>query len=726
MILVFLVIVNISIQPEYYTNTNYFYEITGKDSIIYGATNGGVVAYNYSNGSLRVLTNTDGLQINRQSSICLDSSGYIWAGNAMGLTIIKQDFSSLQIGPFRYLTSTNIQEIVCSRDSIYVGSPSGLSFIDTKGTPTDTTDDTVIKISDTEGLPSKNVLSIAVADTLIWVGTDGGLVHFKKDFTSYVQYDVFDGLLSNKINKVFIIDTSVYVGTDQGLNSFQDDHFDTLLFGSGINDINYVGDSLVLVLNPDSQVGFYYQGTLTLAKNGLPYRCKVLSLLNIYGILFSGLGNRYTKDYFGEGIGRYDFDDSIWYIIKNQCISSNHISEITANEHGVFIACGTRGGDSRGFSWLNNDSEWINFTRDSLLSNDKIHRCTTAPDGKVWFGINAFSCSGGDTIMVFSFDPSNDEWNFLRCGYNGMDSTVAVWDIEFDNSNNMYLAIAGPSDRLWTIDSSLNTVYFLGERTPGFNVEIAIDSTSKIWRTIVDAGLIMIDTRNTLFDRSDDERYNYSTTDGLLSNSVRGCAVDKNNILYVATQNGLAIFDGINFSGITNISQQDLLDVELDSEGRVWVMAGDGIYYYDRELNITGGYNFDELNVHVEFIDDPQEIIQVQGFEFDQLRGCFWIGCETGLLKLDVQFDTLVRLDNILIYPNPVVGKDVVYIENIPIDSRVNIYTISGRKIEEDLTVDGVFGRVKWQIPENIGSGLYFALIKSNQGNKVCKFAVIR
>ncbi len=714
-----LCLVSISLQPEYYTNTNYWYEIAGTDSVIYGATNGGVVVYNHLSGSFSVLTDVDGLQMNRQRSVGLDSMGYVWVGTSVGLSVIDPALGSIHLYPSQNLASTYIQEIVCAEDSIYIGSTGGLSFIDTRGTPADTSDDLIKNIYDTDGLPSNNVLSIALDDTLIWVGTSDGLVHFRKDLSTPVQYDTSDGLLSRKINKVFVKDTLVYIGTDRGLNVFQNGHFDTLLIDYEILDISYLGDSLALALDTVSQFGFYYQGSFTTVENGIPYRCKVLSLLNINDNLFCGLGNRYTNDYFGEGLGRYDADGAVWDITKNQCLPSNHISEITANEHGVFVACGARARYSRGFGWLDENGEWTNFTRDSIIPSNHIHRCVTDSDGKVWFGVNYFSCVGGDTVMVFSFDPP-DAWNFLGYRYNGMDSTVAIWDIEFDKSNNMYLALAGPSNKLWVIDSALDNVYFLGVAMPEFNVEIAVDSAGNIWRTLAKVGLIV-------FDRSDNMQYNFSESDGLISNNTRGCAVDRNNNLYIATDAGLAVYDGTVFSAVTDVSlNDDLLDLEIDSEGRIWIMARNGIYYYDPQFNITDGFSYDALGIHIEFIDDPDEVIQVQGFTFDPLRQCFWLGGQTGLLKLAVRYETSPELEDILIYPNPVVGKEVVRIKNIPAESRVNIYSISGRRIAEDLEPDEVFGEVVWQIPESVGSGLYFALVQSHSGNRVCKFAIVR
>ena len=155
MILILVLVAEISIQPQYYTNTNYFYEITGYDTIIYGATNGGVIAFNTQTISFRVLTNTDGLQMNRQRCLGLDSSGYLWVGNELGLAQIDPDFQSIMIYPNQIGIST--QEIACQRDSIYVGSTDGLLFIRTMGTPGDFSDDSISRIFESEGLPSKYV-----------------------------------------------------------------------------------------------------------------------------------------------------------------------------------------------------------------------------------------------------------------------------------------------------------------------------------------------------------------------------------------------------------------------------------------------------------------------------------------------------------------------------------------------------------------------------------------
>ena len=120
MILILVLVAEINIQPYYYTNTNYYYEIVSQDSIVYGATSGGIIAYDGQSRIFQVLTNTDGLQQNRQKCLGLDSTGFIWVGNELGLALVNNNFSEVWIYPAEHLTGTNTQEIVCLRDSIYV------------------------------------------------------------------------------------------------------------------------------------------------------------------------------------------------------------------------------------------------------------------------------------------------------------------------------------------------------------------------------------------------------------------------------------------------------------------------------------------------------------------------------------------------------------------------------------------------------------------------------
>jgi hypothetical protein len=717
-----LIVLAINIKAEYYTNTNYIYDMTGLGSTIYCATNGGFTAFNTETEDFRVLTNTDGLQKNAQNCVGLDSSGNIWSGNDLGLVLVESDLSSIHVYPIDCLTCTRITDIVCRTDSVYVGSSNGLLFIDTRGTPTDFDDDRPIKIFD---LPCYSITSIAVDDTSIWVGTaTGGIAHFSKELIPINNYTVNHGLLANEINDLMFDGSQLYVATDAGLNRFAVDRFDTLLTNYSISKLSLLNDSIVLGLDQTQQVGLFSGGTVTIIRDGLPWYSKVLCLFNLRGELLCGLGNAAVRAYYGDGIGRYDEVNNLWSTVKNTCIPSNHIAEITANEHGVFVACGNRAGESRGLGWLTNQHQWVNFSTDSILSSNHVHRCISDFEGNVWLGYNAFPDST-TSVMLSRFDPQDSTWLSINNRYNGMEGTEAIWDIEFDNQKNMYLSLGRPTDKVWIVDSTLTTVYYLTPQIIEHRIEMALDSSGKIWQTHTAAGLSMTDTRNTLFDRTDDTYRNYTTADGLISNYMGGCVVDRNNTLYATTDEGLVIHDGTGFVNRTDISGSALLDVEIDSQGRIWLLARDGVHYLDPSSDIVVHWRFSDHNIDIDFLESIGELTQVQGFAFDPIRHCFWVGGETGLLQLTVAYDSIPQIGTATVYPNPV-HYSTVRIKDVPTDARVDIYTISGRRVAHDLIPDSVFGEVVWQIPEDAANGLYFAVVKSDQGTRTYRFAIVR
>ncbi len=717
-----LIVLAVSFRAEYHTNTNYIYDMTGLGDMVYCATNGGFMSFNTLTDDFAVLTNTDGLQKNTQNCVALDSSGHIWAGNDLGLVLIENDLDTIHVYPVECLTCTRTTDIVCLRDTVYVGSSNGFLFIDTRGTPTDFSDDRQIKIVE---LPCYSITSIAVDDTSIWIGTaTGGIVQLSKDMTSIGNYTVAHGLLDNEINDLMFIGSQLYAASNSGLNRFADDHFDTLLTNYTISKISYLNDSVVLALDQSRQIGLFDGDSVAIIRQGLPWGSKVLCLFNIQGELLCGMGNPYVRTYYGDGIGRYDEQSNLWSTVKNQCIPSNHIDEITANEHGVFVACGNRAQESRGFGWLNNEYEWTNFSTDSILPSNDVHRCATDPNGRVWLGYNAFPDVSG-SIMLSCFNPRDSTWFSVNNRHNGMEGTEAIWDLEFDSQKNMYLALGRPTDKMWIIDSSLNTVYYLAPQTIEFRIEVALDSSGRIWQTHPAAGLSFTDTRNTLFDRNDDTYSNYTTTDGLISNYMGGCVVDRYNTLYATADEGLVVHDGTGFTNRTDITESALLDVEIDSQERIWVLARDGIHYLDPRLAVVFHWRFSDHNIDINFLESIGEITQVQGFEFDPVRHCFWIGGETGLLQLSIRYDSMPLIGGATIYPNPA-RQNVVKIKDIPFDALVDIYTISGRRVAHDLIIDSAFGEVVWRIPDDIGSGLYIALVKSSQGNNAYKFAIVR
>jgi ligand-binding sensor domain-containing protein len=66
----------------------------------------------------------------------------------------------------------------------------------------------------------------------------------------------------------------------------------------------------------------------------------------------------------------------------------------------------------------------------------------------------------------------------------------------------------------------------------------------------------------------------YTTRDGLPSNSIYRCVIDKQGFLWIATENGLSKFDGKNFktySTAHGLADIEITDIFIDSSQRIWV-----------------------------------------------------------------------------------------------------------------------------------------------------------
>jgi two-component sensor histidine kinase len=66
----------------------------------------------------------------------------------------------------------------------------------------------------------------------------------------------------------------------------------------------------------------------------------------------------------------------------------------------------------------------------------------------------------------------------------------------------------------------------------------------------------------------------YTTKDGLPSSSIYKCVLDKNGFLWIATDNGIAKFDGKNFKTYTTaqgLPDNEITDIFIDSNQRIWV-----------------------------------------------------------------------------------------------------------------------------------------------------------
>jgi ligand-binding sensor domain-containing protein len=77
----------------------------------------------------------------------------------------------------------------------------------------------------------------------------------------------------------------------------------------------------------------------------------------------------------------------------------------------------------------------------------------------------------------------------------------------------------------------------------------------------------------------------FTTSDGLPSNTVYSILQDRNGFIWFATENGLSKFDGVsfeNFGSESGLSDNDILSIKEDKSGKIWLLLSNGTLNYYR------------------------------------------------------------------------------------------------------------------------------------------------
>jgi len=705
---------------EFYTNTNYVYQLRNEGSNLYAATSGGLSIFSMTDNSFATYTSTEGLPSNWVSCLEIDQDKNIWIGTNNGVGIMKADRSAIVRLPQRYFPSLKVNTIRGSNDTLYVGTEAGLLFINTAQTPTDTSDDERKIVRTSNGLNSDTVLSLA-ANKYIWVGTMNGITRFDKTFETITYY-----LGNHQIKAMAAKDTiNVYVGTDKGLYVSRDTNIDTLMRGWSVCDLALRNDSLFIVIPSDLIIYIISKDSFMIRNESLPPGIRLKSVTTTSSGWAVGLGNRHPIfDNTGEGIATWD--NGRYHVHKRHCIPSNAIADVAVSSNGrLFVALGPRGGIgaiTSGIAVLKDDSTWQHITKEKDgIPTDMVHRCDADKTGRVWFVGN---WEGG----AFFYDVVGDSWVHYNSGNSPIGSDIG-WDLGIDDNNNVFFSMAGPADRVIAVDSSLTTWTQLNPSSLGHASQIEPTADGGVYVAFKNEGLLYVDTRNTIDNVNDDTFRFYTEEEGLPSMNCQSVKSDREGRVFVATELGVALFhQGSNMildtktSGLIN---NDCIALTIDAQNRVWILTRAGISIYQPYLNTWQRLGFSENNLTITF---SQERLDTKAFLFDPYHNCIWFGSRSGLLRIAVSEPERSDLDSALVYPNPLTRNDhALVFKKLPSDAIIYIYSLSGRLIRKLDNFDPTIGGFIWFRAEGeLSSGLYFALAKTPRGKKVLKFAVVK
>ncbi len=510
--------------------------------------------------------------------------------------------------------------------------------------------------------------AIIQEESLLWIGTDNGLVCLNMLNQDMDHYDEISGLPYAGITSI-VIDSagSKWIGTGS-------------LLGGGGGLVRYDGDSWqVFDISNSDLPSNYIQMLYVDSSNNLWIGCGSSipqfggSLLKfdgnswtVYNHNNSGLPDTYINAMVEDSIGNYwictedglvKFDGNIWEVFTpaNSDILSIHVLSIEIDDHKKWL--GLYGGLT-----CYNDTSWTTYTpQNSPLPHHAVKNVAFDQQNNLWIGTwNGLACFDGtnwkvfdeentglltDDITALLIDEADNKWvgtfNYyndyglrkyndseLIC-YNTAPTLLRTNDInqiQVDNTNAKWICtqnglVKYQGDSWILFDSSNSDL-------PYNNIQdIDFDADGNIWACVLGDCPIGSPAVGalTMFNGTNWVSYN-SSNSGLPSNQITEVSIGDNGIIWiVAGGNSLVRFDGHNWD-IFNSNNSVLPCTYINNINTigsvVWLSTDNGLYKYD-------GLQWSVYNQSNSPL--PSNVIRNTAFDDDTL----WICTDAGLVKYD-------------------------------------------------------------------------------------------
>ncbi|PCI96027.1 MAG: hypothetical protein COB15_11510 [Flavobacteriales bacterium] len=579
--------------------------------------------YNFINYSIE-----DGLVQSQIRAISQDKYGYIWVGTLGGLS----KFDGINFENFSTndgLLNNQINAIYNdSRGNIWLGTRGGVSVYD----------GTVFKNFQFKDELNKNfVLSICEDKTgKIWLATDGGGVIYMVD-TSFNYIVLPNGSDNNYVRNIFVDDKeNKWLATRNGVSIIDSEMNikDTIrdvnatqvfvdennvwcsTYGDGVIQLTknkHINHSIktglicnsirAFTIRKDGSIWFVSKNGLSkyfnnniknfTSKDGLNDNNIMAIIEDVEGNLFLGSD--------GGGLIKFTNENFISYTVHDGMRENAVLSIVEDNENNIWLS--THG---QGVCKLN-ENGIEHYSTEEGLGNNKVWCSMITMDGRIWFGTsNGFSVYNGVNFKTYK----------RKQGLNAK----KVYALKEDKQGNVWIGTKEGTSILYIKSDSIYNLNL------GRNVrDIFIENENYIWFCSAD-GLFRYDVKNQ-------ETKKYDDANGLPDKSVMAVVKDKNNKLWIGTQNGLAIYDKGEFSTVQlpdNYASNNINFLQLDEVSNLWIGTNYGLY----QLNILNKDSFTRTDfIRYSNLDGLKSLECNQNSSYIDSKNNLWFGTSFGLMK---------------------------------------------------------------------------------------------
>lgn len=406
---------------------------------------------------------------------------------------------------------------------------------------------------------------------------------------------------------------------------------------------------------------------------------------------------------------KYSWDTGVQPYIINSPANDN-ASDIIVDKGGtMWMTCApldysTLYFSSAGYARFNRQN-WKNFNKNVLPSLEQFYDAVTlAVDpttGDVFVGsfMAGIAHMKGDSLLAI-YDKDNTS-NGLQ-PVNGDALRTRITALEFDSKGNCWIANALSTNPLVVRkkDGTWQNFSVLSDRTNMY--QIAIDRNNYKW-IATNNGVFVFD-EGDMANNNDNKSITLNINNSVLpSNQINTVKADRNGTVWVGTDNGLVIFScGNNI--FTNGCRGSRPIVTVDGFNS-YVMAGEEI----NDIAVDGanqkwlatnngvfllspdGYTREEYFT-VENSPLPSNI--VKAIAVDEVTGMVYMSTEKGVVGYRggaTKSPTLIDKNNVLAFPNPVTPDYTgeIGIKGLPQDANIKITDITGKLVHETKAYGG-------------------------------------
>ncbi len=556
-------------NPNSLSNNNTFSLIESSDGLIWiGTDPGGLNSFDPATGNFTLYKKEEGnpnsLIDNSVWSLMEARDGRIWVGTRGGLSVLDRQtgtFKNYEINPDnpRALSGAVVYRIYQDRSgTIWLGTRNGLNRFDPES------DDFTVFTNnpdDPQSISHNNVWSM-LEDSRgnFWVGTRGaGLNLFDRKTGKFKAYRNKPGdpqtLSNDRIWNLFEDSAHNFwiVTENGGLNIFDRDRELFRSFQHNPNDPTTVSNNDLFWLAED--------------------RSGVLWITSRYGGV-----NKLYPSYQRFGLYRS--------IPGNpNSLNSNNVYSILSEDNGT-VWIGTFGG---GLNRLDRKTGQMKLYKNDpadpeSLSIDKIQHIYKDPNGNLWL-----ATSGGGLNKM---DPSTEKFTIYRSQPNNTDllSSNFLTKIFPADADHLWIGTLGFGLDLFNIKTGLVEAKYKNDpKNPDSLTEdtvydMAVEKSGKVWIATARGGLELLDPVKGTFTHHRNDLENSNT---ILDDAVFSLYLDeKRGMIWAGTSNGLSGLDIAagkwqNFTSKEGLPSDTIVGIQPGNNNDLWISTGKGISHFN-------------------------------------------------------------------------------------------------------------------------------------------------